>query len=62
VFKEKPKCSICRKEIKGNDVVFVKMRYPNYKDMTEITAYLRNEGSFTCEDCFNKNHIDIWMN
>ncbi|MDF2858536.1 MAG: Fe3+ hydroxamate transporter substrate-binding protein [Neobacillus sp.] len=49
-----PKCSICRKEIKGNDVVFVKMRYQNYKGMTEITAYLRNEGSFICEDCFNK--------
>ncbi|USK62488.1 Fe3+ hydroxamate ABC transporter substrate-binding protein [Peribacillus asahii] len=54
MFGEKPKCSICRKEIKGNDVVFVKMRYPNYKGMTEITAYLRNEGSFICEDCFKK--------
>ncbi|USK87467.1 Fe3+ hydroxamate ABC transporter substrate-binding protein [Peribacillus asahii] len=54
MFGEKPKCSICRKEITGNDVVFVKMRYPNYKGMTEITAYLRNEGSFICEDCFNK--------
>ena len=54
MFGEKPKCSTCGKEIKGNDVVFVKMRYPNYKGMTEITAYLRNEGSFICEDCFNK--------
>ncbi|WP_082252926.1 Fe3+ hydroxamate ABC transporter substrate-binding protein [Bacillus sp. FJAT-27251] len=54
VFGEKPKCHVCSKEIKGNDVVYVKMRYPSYKGMTEITAYLRNEGSFVCEDCFEK--------
>ncbi len=54
MFGEKPKCHVCSKEIKGNDVVYVKMRYPSYKGMTEITAYLRNEGSFVCEDCFEK--------
>ncbi|KKK39164.1 Fe3+ hydroxamate ABC transporter substrate-binding protein [Mesobacillus campisalis] len=53
MFGEKPTCNVCRKEIKGNDVVYVKMRYPSYKGMTEITAYLKNEGSFLCEDCFN---------
>lgn len=54
MFGEKPKCSNCNKEIKGNDIVFVKMHYPMHKGMTEIKAFLRNEGSFICEDCYNK--------
>ncbi len=52
MFKIKPKCSICEKEIKGNDVVFVKMNYPESRGMTEIKAYLQNEGEIICEDCF----------
>ncbi|CAH0303031.1 hypothetical protein SRABI96_04674 [Peribacillus sp. Bi96] len=50
---DKPKCTICDKEIKGDDVIFVKMRYPKRKGFTEIKAYIRNEGKFICEDCFN---------
>lgn len=53
MFGETPKCTICDKEIKGDDAVFVRMRYPKHKGMTEIKAYLQNEGKFTCEDCFN---------
>ncbi|MFP3919068.1 Fe3+ hydroxamate ABC transporter substrate-binding protein [Lysinibacillus telephonicus] len=53
MFKIVPKCNQCDKEIKGNDVVFVKMRYPEGKGMTEIKAYLQNEGKLICEDCFN---------
>jgi hypothetical protein len=55
LFGEKPKCSICEKEIKGDDVVIVKLRYPKRKGFTEIKAYLKNEGIFTCEDCSIKN-------
>jgi hypothetical protein len=54
VFGNKPQCSVCRKEIKGDDVVYVKMRYPKHKGMTEIKAYLKNEGRFICEECFDK--------
>lgn len=54
VFGEKPKCTICGKEIKGEEVVYIKMRYPKRKGMTEIKAYLNNEGSFMCEDCFQQ--------
>ncbi|MDF1998874.1 Fe3+ hydroxamate ABC transporter substrate-binding protein [Peribacillus frigoritolerans] len=50
---DKPKCTICDKENKGDDIVFVKMRYPKRKGFTEIKAYFRNEGKFICEDCFN---------
>ncbi|WP_419465935.1 Fe3+ hydroxamate ABC transporter substrate-binding protein [Bacillus spongiae] len=50
---DKPKCNFCEKEIKGDDVVFVKMRYPKRKGFTEIKTYLRNEGKFICEECFN---------
>ncbi|MFJ8071689.1 Fe3+ hydroxamate ABC transporter substrate-binding protein [Peribacillus sp. NPDC096447] len=42
------------KEIKGDEVVSVKIRYPKHKGMTEIKAYLKNEGSFICEACFQK--------
>jgi hypothetical protein len=51
---DKPKCMVCDIEIKGNDIVYVKMRYPKRKGFTEIKAYLRNEGKFICETCFNK--------
>lgn len=54
MFKVKPECTYCDKEIKGNEVVFVKMRYPERKGMTEIKAYLQNEGKLICEECFNK--------
>lgn len=54
MFKEKPECIYCNKEITGNDVVFVKMRYPEKKGMTEIKAYLQNEGKLICEECFNQ--------
>lgn len=54
MFREEPTCIKCGKEIKGNEVVFVKMRYPKRKGMTEIKAYLKNEGIFLCEQCFNK--------
>ncbi|MFE4075398.1 Fe3+ hydroxamate ABC transporter substrate-binding protein [Peribacillus sp. YIM B13477] len=45
MFGKDPKCVKCGKEIKGDEVVFVKMRYPKCKGMTEIEAYLKNEGS-----------------
>ncbi|MES9736932.1 Fe3+ hydroxamate ABC transporter substrate-binding protein [Peribacillus frigoritolerans] len=48
-----PNCVKCGKEIKGDEVVLVKMRYPKRKGMTEIKAYLKN-GSFICEACFDK--------
>jgi hypothetical protein len=51
MFRENPKCG---KEIKGDEVVFVKIRYPKNKGMTEIKTYLKNEGSFICEACFDK--------
>jgi hypothetical protein len=54
MFKITPQCSCCNKQIKGNEVVFVKMRYPERKGMTEIRAFLQNEGQFICEECFEK--------
>lgn len=58
MFKIKPKCSRCDKEIKGNDIVFVKIRYPEGRGMTEIKAYLQNEGKLICEDCIDNKWID----
>lgn len=51
---EKAEYSICKKEIKGDEVVYVKMRYPKHKGMTEIKAYLQNEGRFICEECYTE--------
>lgn len=54
MLKITPTCSECNKEIKGNDVIFVKMHYPIRKGFTEIKAYLQNEGTIICEDCFHE--------
>ena len=53
MFKIKPKCSRCDKEIKGHDIVFVKIRYPEGRGITEIKANLQNEGKLICEDCID---------
>ncbi|AYV66255.1 MULTISPECIES: Fe3+ hydroxamate ABC transporter substrate-binding protein [Niallia] len=53
MFKVKPQCSNCGKHIERNEVVFVKMRYPERKGMTEIKAFIQNEGKLICEACFN---------
>ena len=54
MFKNEPKCSKCGKEIKGNEEVYIKMKYPKKKGFTEIKAYLQNEGQFICEKCIEK--------
>lgn len=52
MFLEKPKCALCKKEIQGDEHVYIHMRYPKRKGFTEIKAYLRNEGRFICETCY----------
>lgn len=54
MFGKDPQCMMCGKDIKGNDMVYIKMRYPERRGMTEIKAYLKNEGRFICEACFDK--------
>ncbi|MGI8314203.1 Fe3+ hydroxamate ABC transporter substrate-binding protein [Halobacillus mangrovi] len=46
-----PECASCGKEISGNDVVYVKLRYPKMKGFAEVKSYLRNEGEMLCETC-----------
>lgn len=53
MFGAEPKCFLCGKEIKGDEVVYIKMRYPKQKGMTEIKACLKNEGRFIWDKCFN---------
>lgn len=31
MFGEPPKCSVCEREIKGDETVLIRMRYPNIK-------------------------------
>ena len=45
---------VCDKEIKEDQIVYIKMKYPKRKGFTEIKAYLRNEGKFICEECYTK--------
>lgn len=54
MFKMEPKCSKCGKGIKGNEEVYIRMKYPAKKGFTEIKAYLQNEGQFICEKCIEK--------
>ncbi|MGG3889359.1 Fe3+ hydroxamate ABC transporter substrate-binding protein [Metabacillus fastidiosus] len=51
MLKTTPKCYKCGKEIEKNEEVYVKLRYPKWGGMTEIKAYLQNEGKFFCEKC-----------
>lgn len=44
------KCSVCEKEFQTNEEVYVKMRYPVSKGMTEIKSFLQNEGKIICEN------------
>ncbi|MFB1050385.1 Fe3+ hydroxamate ABC transporter substrate-binding protein [Paraliobacillus sp. JSM ZJ581] len=54
MFFEKPTCMICDKEIEEDKMVFVQLRYPKSRGFTEIKAYLKSEGKFICENCFNQ--------
>lgn len=54
MFNEKPACSRCGKEIEGDEMAYIKMRYPKRKGFTEIKAYLKNEGEFICEKCMDQ--------
>jgi hypothetical protein len=58
MFGEKAKCSICGREIEGGEEVYVKMRWPKRKGMTEIKAYLKNEGKFICQKCFEEKQLN----
>jgi hypothetical protein len=40
MFKITPQCSECKKEIQANEEIYVKMRYPDARGMTEIKAFL----------------------
>ncbi|WNF24712.1 Fe3+ hydroxamate ABC transporter substrate-binding protein [Mesobacillus jeotgali] len=54
MFKITPQCSVCKKEIQANEEIFVKMRYPETKGMTEIKAFIKYQGKIICEVCLNK--------
>ncbi|WP_307730123.1 hypothetical protein [Peribacillus sp. AS_2] len=42
MFGKDPNCVKCGKEMKGDEVVLLKMLYPRRKGVTEIKAYLKN--------------------
>jgi hypothetical protein len=54
MFKITPQCSVCKKEIQANEEIFVKMRYPETKGMTEIKAFIQYQGKIICEECYKK--------
>jgi hypothetical protein len=53
-----PTCSVCGKPIEKNEPIYVRMRYPSYRGMVEIQAFLKQEGTIICEGCFSQktNH------
>ncbi|KAB7673216.1 Fe3+ hydroxamate ABC transporter substrate-binding protein [Bacillus sp. B1-b2] len=51
-FNNHAKCFYCKKEIKGNELIFVKIRYPERRGFAEIKAFLQDEGQIICEACF----------
>nr|WP_251009420.1 Fe3+ hydroxamate ABC transporter substrate-binding protein [Bacillus sp. ISL-39] len=54
MFKITARCSECEKEIQANEEIYVKMRYPEKKGMTEIKAFIQYQGKIICEECNNK--------
>jgi len=52
MFGKEPTCIHCGKTIEGNEKVYIQMRYPKHRGMTEVKAYLKSEGRFICEKCF----------
>lgn len=54
MFKITPQCSVCKKEIQANEDIFVKMKYPKSKGMTEIKAFIQYQGIIICEECNKK--------
>lgn len=49
---EPPTCQVCGKEIEGDEVVHIQLRYPKRKGFAEVKAYLKLEGKFTCDACY----------
>jgi hypothetical protein len=50
----KAKCSKCKREIRNNEPILVKLRYPEKRGMAEIRAFLKQEGTIICEECTMK--------
>ncbi|PGK52004.1 Fe3+ hydroxamate ABC transporter substrate-binding protein [Priestia megaterium] len=50
---QKPICSVCKQPIKGNDVIYVRMRYPTVDWTANVRNYLHDHGTFICETCNN---------
>ena len=48
---EPPTCQVCGREIQGDEIVHIQMRYPKRKGFAEVKAYLKLEGKFTCDAC-----------
>jgi hypothetical protein len=54
MFSRSPTCSFCGKPIEKNEPIYVRMRYPVYRGMVEIKAFLQQEGIIICEGCFSQ--------
>ena len=39
MFGKEPSCIHCGKTIEGNEKVYIQMRYPKHRGMTEVKAY-----------------------
>lgn len=52
MFKIELTCSLCGKNIEAYEEVYVKMRYPKSRGITELKAFIQNEGKIICKDCF----------
>jgi hypothetical protein len=54
MFSRPSTCSVCGKPIEKNELIYVRMRYPSYRGMVEIKAFLQQEGTIICEGCFSQ--------
>lgn len=47
-------CSVCGREVEGDEEIYAKMKAPEKMAMVEIKAYLKKNSEIICQDCYEK--------
>ncbi|MFD0942781.1 Fe3+ hydroxamate ABC transporter substrate-binding protein [Savagea faecisuis] len=47
-------CSVCGREVEGDEEIYAKMKAPEKTAMVEIKAYLKKNSEIICKDCYEK--------
>lgn len=48
MFNNKATCRICGKEIKGGELIYIKLNYPSHEGQTMVKKFIQNQGEIIC--------------